>query len=59
VNIDNNAGFKWDQAVDQGFPPQNSFTFYRTAFSTCATAGFRLTDTSSAPSYPTYPADGC
>jgi Tfp pilus assembly protein PilX len=59
VNIDNNAGFKWDPAVDQGFPPQNSFTFYRTAFSTCATAGFRLTDTSSAPSYPTYPSDGC
>jgi hypothetical protein len=59
VNIDNNAGFRWDPTVDQAHLSQNSFTFFRTAFSTCATAGFRLASTSSAPSYPTYPSDGC
>jgi hypothetical protein len=59
VNIANNAGFKWDPNVDRAFLSQNSNTFYRTAFSTCGTAGLRYADTTSAPTYPTYPSDGC
>ena len=59
VNIANNAGFKWDGNVSRVFLSSASTTFYRTAYSTCTAAGFRHTSTLSAPTYPTYPADGC
>ena len=59
VNIANNAGFKWDPNVSRVFLSSASTTFYRTAYSTCTSQGFRFPDTASAPTYPQYPSDGC
>jgi Tfp pilus assembly protein PilX len=57
INIANNAGFRWDPLIGQMFDSQTANTYYRTAFSTCAAAGF--TDPARGSTYPTYPSDGC
>jgi Tfp pilus assembly protein PilX len=59
VNIANNAGFKWDANIAKAHLSDTAKTFYRTAFSTCTAAGFRFSTTTAAPTYPTYPSDGC
>jgi hypothetical protein len=59
INIANNAGFRWDPRVGEMFNSQAANTFYRTAFSTCTARGFAFSDTTSSPTYPTYPSDGC
>jgi hypothetical protein len=59
VNVDNNAGFKWDPNIAKAHISQTSNTFYRTAFATCAATAFRFASTATAPTYPTNPSAGC
>ena len=59
INLNNNVGFKWDPNVGKSELSNTSTTFYRTAYSTCTSAGFRFTTTTTAPTYPANPSTGC